>query len=197
MGVRQVSILIIDTETTGPIPSKARLVQVAAYHMDNDFTHLESLNEIVYPQGFEIPDEAARIHGITTAEARRRGSPLRAVLDRLLVLANSAVSDLHQGWLVAHNLSYDYEVLGQELARCGLSFGPLAELLPMCTMKAMTQRCALPGKWGKFKWPRLGEAFAHCGLELLPEHAAHTAMGDVLACRDIYIHGCRSEWWTP
>lgn len=189
------SILVVDCETTGRDPRTARLVSLAAYHMDSDFRFLEQLDEVIFPQGFDIPPEASAIHGITTAEARRRGSPLRASLDRLLALASSAVSDLYDGWLVAHNLRYDYEVLGGELARCGLGYGPLAELLPHCTMHTMTQRCALPSRFkGKYKWPSLAEAYSYCFNESSP-NGAHTAMGDVLTCRDIYIHGCREGWW--
>lgn len=191
------SILVIDCETTSVQPNTARLVQIAAYHMDTDFTHLGSLNAIIYPEGFEIPAEAAAIHGIDTDTSRQRGSPLSDVLDRLLALSVSAASGSTTGRLVAHNLNYDYTVLGNELRHCGLAAYALSELLPFCTMHALTDRCRLLGRYGKYKWPRLGEAYQYCYNRPPPDtYTAHTAMGDVLACRDIYIHGCREGWWS-
>jgi DNA polymerase-3 subunit epsilon len=52
----------------------------------------------------------------------------------------------------------------------------------------------LPGRYpGKYKWPNLAEAHRFClGRDF---DDAHSAMGDVLACRDIYIHGRTEGWW--
>lgn len=195
------TLLIVDCETTGKDPKSARLVQLAALHMESQppWTFLRQVNCIVYPDGFTVPVEASAIHGISDERARREGRPLRAVLDDLTSLSVDAASDLYQGWLVAHNLTYDHTVLCQELDRCGLSPFALSALLPLCTMKSMTQRCNLRGKYpGKPKWPTLHEAYIHCYGQPPDESAlgaAHSAMGDVLACRDIYIHGWKQEWW--
>lgn len=74
------SILFFDTETTGIIPKGVNdpCRQTAAYpHVvqlswkigdkEGDF--------IIRPEGFTIPDEAAKVHGITTEKALAEGIP--------------------------------------------------------------------------------------------------------------------------
>jgi DNA polymerase III epsilon subunit-like protein len=197
-----VTVLIIDCETTGVNPKEARLVQLAAYHMaaEPPWTFLRQVNAIVRPEGFDIPAGASEIHGISTERARREGRHLGEVLDELLSLALDASADPGRaGWLVAHNLTYDATIINCELDRAGLSIFALAELLPFCTMRSLETRCKLPGRWpGKFKWPTLHEAYRHCfgaSPDVEKLGAAHSAMGDVLACRDIYIHGFEQGWW--
>jgi DNA polymerase-3 subunit epsilon len=199
--VADVSILIIDTETTGVNPREARIVQLAAYHMGDGpaWPFLGQLNEIIRPQGFMIPEEATAIHGIDQDTALRKGRPLASVLDQLHALAVEAFSDNLDPWLVAHNLNYDFAVLCHEFERIGASSYALTRLFPMCTMQAMTRRCNLPGKYpGKPKWPKLQEAYTFCfpeGYTSTDIAQAHTAMGDVLKCRDIYKHGWEQGWW--
>lgn len=78
-----------DTETTGvPRDYKApasntrnwpRLVQLGWIVTDEEGNVLSQGNEIVKPEGFVIPADAARVHGITTERAQREGKPLREV----------------------------------------------------------------------------------------------------------------------
>lgn len=68
--------LFFDTETTG-LPKRwnapvtdlenwPRLVQLAWIMYDDRGNMLESRDVIVKPEGFTIPPEASRVHGITT-----------------------------------------------------------------------------------------------------------------------------------
>ena len=193
------TIIIFDVETTGRDPRQARLVQIAALHLADDFTTLGSLNEIVIPQGFDIPPETTAIHGIDTETARRKGIPLHEALDRFIGLLEAADARMLAGRLVAHNFQYDHTVCLYEFERAGRQLEILGQLQPFCTMKSMTERCGLPGRYGKPKWPTLNEAYIHCFNQLPDEdergHAAHSAMGDVLSCRDIFVHGVEQGWW--
>ena len=82
--------LFFDTETTGiPANHKApasdlknwpRLVQIAWLLSEEDGNEVSSAEYIVKPDGFVIPMEAAKIHGITTELAQRSGADLLAVL---------------------------------------------------------------------------------------------------------------------
>ena len=87
--------LFFDTETTGlprdyraPVSNSRnwpRLVQLAWLVTDDQGTEYKSLEYIIKPEGFAIPREASRIHGITTELARQRGADLGAVLAEISV----------------------------------------------------------------------------------------------------------------
>src|SRR5665648_554880 len=72
------SYLIFDTETTGlPTDWKSpisdldnwpRLVQIAWTHCDTAGNILSESDYIVKPQGFIIPDDATKIHGISSVK---------------------------------------------------------------------------------------------------------------------------------
>lgn len=74
--------LFYDTETTGlPLfndpsedPRQPHLVQLAASLIDLDKREtIASMNVIVEPRGWVIPDDVAKIHGITTEHAAAFG----------------------------------------------------------------------------------------------------------------------------
>jgi len=136
---------------------------------------------IVRPDGFEIPPDSTRIHGITHAYARRVGRDLVEVLDEFLEAAYAPETTL-----VAHNFDYDRGVVGSELVR---TRKPLAFLdLPgICTMKETTELCALPrpGGGSGHKWPTLGELHSYCfGYAY---DGAHDAANDINACAKAYF----------
>lgn len=186
-------ILIFDFETTGIKPETARAVQLAAILLADDFEERDRMNVLVQ-QDAPIPAEASAIHSITTERANDEGVPLAAALGEFCSLVDLASETPHEGWIVAHNLAYDYKLYCYELARSGVRREKSGLLLPFCTMRALTDRMRLPSKYpGSFKWPRLEEAFRFCFNRGFA--GAHDAMADVEATRDIYIHGCREGWW--
>ena len=83
--------LIFDTETTGLPHNKTapvedldnwpRLVQIAWQLHDNEGKLRSSGNHIVKPDGFTIPFNAEKIHGISTQHALDVGEDLSTVLD--------------------------------------------------------------------------------------------------------------------
>ena len=181
------SLLFFDTETTGvPRNYKApasdlnnwpRLVQIAWLLANDDGTEIESAEYIVKPDGFTIPADAARIHGITTEVALREGAEIRVVLEGIL----SSLSKVSQ--LVAHNIDFDEKILGAELLRAGLP-NVVETKLRLCTMRSSTDFCRLPGAYG-FKWPKLDEL--HRKLFNKPLAGAHRALVDVRACARCYF----------
>jgi len=92
--------LIFDTETTGlPRDKNApitdfdnwpRAVQLAWQLLDNNGLLLESGNRIIRPEGFTIPFNASRVHGITTELALRDGHKLEEVLADFQQVLNKA-----------------------------------------------------------------------------------------------------------
>ncbi len=182
-------LLFFDTETTGvprnyrapitDLDNWPRLVQLGWQLTEDDGRLVQSDDSLVVPEGFTIPEEAVRVHGITTERARREGFPLPAVLE---VFAEAAArADL----IVAHNFSFDEKILGAEFLRTGLSSPLSPSGAPhLCTMEASTEYCALPGRYG-FKWPTLDEL--HRKLFGRGFDGAHSAQADVTACRECYF----------
>ncbi len=175
-------ILFFDTETTGlPRSHKApasdlgnwpRVVQIAWLLTDASGTEVASAEHIVKPDGFVIPADSARIHGITTERALREGVALTGVLEEV------ATAMRRSSLMVAHNMPFDEKVLGAEFLRAG--YPNLVEpMTRICTMQASTEFCRLPGAYG-YKWPTLQQL--HSRLFEAPFEGAHRALVDVRAC---------------
>ncbi len=177
--------LFFDCETTGlprtrffnpeDVDGWPRLVQIAWAHYDLRGYPEDVRSHIVRPDGFMIPADATKIHGISQARAEREGRDLGQVLDEFLEAAGAATI------LVAHNFDYDRHVVAGELVRTRKPLGFL-ELSGICTMKETTELCALPRPGGGFghKWPTLEELHRYCfGFSY---EGAHDAAADIGAC---------------
>lgn len=140
------------------------------------------------PRGFEIPAEAARVHGITTARANRWGVPLRIAVDAVVALA------LRADVVVAHNATFDLNIMDIAASRLADST-PLSTALAathvVCTMHAMapimdlppTPRMQAAGRPGP-KMPSLAEAYRYVTRQDLA--GAHDALADATACMTIH-----------
>ena len=105
-----------DLETTSADAETARIVTAAVIwrgiHDDGDAAWL------VNP-GIEIPEEATRVHGITTVEAREHGQDAESAIREICQRLEMAMA---QGWpLVIYNAPYDLTVLDRETRRHGLT----------------------------------------------------------------------------
>lgn len=175
--------LFFDTETTGlpnnynaPIENLnnwPRLVQLAWVVYDNNAEQKTGMNYIIKPEGFVIPEQASRVHGITTERAIKEGQPLIKVLEEFArVVGDSKL-------LIAHNMSFDEKIIGAEFLRKNINHD-LFDTVRFCTMKESTDFCQLPGNFGDYKWPRLAEL--HAKLFGKSFEGAHDALADVNAC---------------
>lgn len=182
--------LFFDCETTGlidfkaPISATPRIVQLAALITDSEGVEYGSLNHLIKPDNWTIPDEAAKIHGITTDIALEKGVAICEVMGVFKQLVT--LCDV----IIAHNIAYDIRIVQGEMHRLSAEL-PERELV--CTMLAMTKVCKIPhAKWkNRIKWPKLVEAYKHCfGKEF---DKAHDALADVKACRDIYFHSINPQ----
>lgn len=151
--------LFFDSETTGlPRNWKApvsdlnnwpRLVQLAWLHYDKDGNKLSGNNYIIKPNGFTIPLDASRIHGISTEKAMREGIALQDALTDFQILISKS------NYLVAHNISFDEKIVGAEFLRNKMT-NSVAAMNKICTMEKSTNYCKIDGPYG-FKWPKLSE----------------------------------------
>jgi len=181
--------LIFDTETTG-IPRRGappsdtaswpRVVQIAWLVLDESGREVRSRCHIVRPQGFEIPADAVRVHGITTERALREGVDLRHALLAFGEELSAATT------IVAHNAEFDAGTLDAEYHRLGWKKGPLGARPILCTMRAATNLCRIPGgRHGAYKWPRLEELHAFLFGQAPP--VTHDALADARACARCYL----------
>ena len=154
--------LIFDSETTGlpkrwnaPITATdnwPRCIQIAWQLHDAMGRCLEHQDYLIRPDGFNIPYDAEKIHGISTDLASEQGLALAEVLE----LFNTALSKA--SFVVGQNVGFDLNIMGCEFHRLQLST-PLNQLplLDTCTEKTALM-CQIPGgRGGKFKLPTLTE----------------------------------------
>ena len=175
--------LFFDTETNGlpnnwsaPVTALSnwpRLVQIAWVLFDNKGNEIDSNQHIIKPEGFTIPQQAVKVHGITTEKANKEGID---ILHSLETFNDQIAKATH---LVAHNINFDEMIVGAEFLRAGHE-NPIPHKKRLCTMKnkRIINFCALPGKYG-FKWPSLSEL--HIKLFGIDFEGAHDAAADINA----------------
>ena len=189
-------VLVFDTDTAGipndrlpdDHPAQPPLVQLGAILVDEDNgAEWATLEVIVKPNGWVIPDSAAKVHGITTAVAELVGIPLSCVVPLYVHLRNRASK------IVCHNPKFDLTIMRQAIARNGKPVTlPGPELVectgelsaPILKMPA-TDRMREYGRSGQFKTPKLVEAYAHLFGENYD--GAHSALADARACARVYF----------
>jgi DNA polymerase III epsilon subunit-like protein len=176
------NVLFFDTETTG-LPKKwnshftnvdnwPRLIQLAFLVCGEFGDVLYKGSVIIKPEGFKIPIESAKIHGITNRYAIDNGYPLKNLLRDFKGLIDNV--DL----VVGHNLIFDLNILGSEYIRNGMGFNFPKNTL--CTMERSTQFCKLPGAYG-YKYPKLNELYFKLFNEKIIEDNEHNAYYDIRA----------------
>ncbi|GAB4398597.1 MAG: DNA polymerase III subunit alpha [Microscillaceae bacterium] len=176
--------LIFDTETTGfpknfeapytDLDNWPRMVQIAWQLHDGRGQLLQAENHIIFPEGYTIPYNAEKVHGISTQIAQEEGKPLAEVLTWLARdVARAEV-------LIGHNVQFDLNVTGAEFLRAKV-FSQLWDKQSYDTKsEATAELCQLPGgKGGKFKWPTLTELHQKLFGEGFDD--AHDAAYDVSA----------------
>ena len=148
-----------------------RLVQLSWITTDEECHVLSQNDFIIYPDGFTIPEDAVRLHGITTEIAKEKGKPLKEVIDKFMEDFNAAKT------IVGHNIAFDKKIIGAELIRLGQK-DIMDSKKSLCTMEASTDYCRIPGTHG-YKWPKLQEL--HKKLFGYEFEDAHNSISDVTA----------------
>ena len=226
--------LIFDTETTGlPKSYKApmtdidnwpRCIQIAWQLHDDMGRVVEHDNFMVQPDGFNIPYDSEKIHGISTELAQKQGIPFLESLERF----NSILSKTK--FLVGQNVTFDVNIMGAEFIRAGiqpnfkafefdsfnleeydfiakqpanrvLAIDDLKDIdknslsiLDTCT-EATASMCQIAGgRGGKFKLPTLTEL--HHYLFGVGFGDAHNATADVEATTRCFFELLRRERFT-
>lgn len=183
--------LIFDTETTG-LPPKG-----ADYKTDfESFPHIVQLawyfngeyhDYIIKPEGWTIPEEASRIHGITTEIALEKGQLLSEVLEMF-------IDDCYEAEkLIGHNIYFDTSTIKANI-RCEFGlFDPIISASDNALDKSkridtMMKTIKLVGakQEGKNtpKFPSLEDLYMKLFGVIF--EGAHNALGDVKATKRCY-----------
>jgi len=191
--------LIFDTETTG-LPKRwnlpytdtdnwPRCIQIAWQLHDDMGNCIEHQDYLIKPDGFNIPYDAEKIHGISTELAQEQGVDLREMLEKF----NLALSKAK--FVVGQNVGFDNNIIGCEFHRLGIE-NKLQEtpVLDTCTEKTATLCQIKGGRGGKFKLPTLTELHEHLFGSGFGD--AHNATADVEATTRCFFELVRKHNYT-
>ena len=191
--------LIFDTETTGlpkswnaPITNTdnwPRCVQIAWQLHDKMGSVVAHNDFLIKPDGYNIPYDAERIHGISTELAEEQGIALAEGLK----LFQEALQKTT--FIVGQNLNFDLNIMGCEFHRLGIENNLTSlPILDTCTEKTAFM-CKIPGgRGGKFKLPTLTELHQH--LFGVGFGEAHNATADVEATTRCFLELIRLGEFT-
>ncbi|MEF9519875.1 DUF3820 family protein [Chlamydia crocodili] len=157
------ALIFYDTETTGTQIDKDRIIEIAAY---NNATK-ESFVTYVNPE-IPIPEEASKIHGITTSTVTSAPKFPEAYKQFCDFCGNEAV-------LVAHNNdSFDFPLLEKECRRHSL------EPLSLRTIDSL--------KWAQKYRPDLPKHNLQYLRQVygFAENQAHRALDDVITLHNVF-----------
>jgi len=188
--------IIFDTETTGLIPKGMNwetnymqfpyLVQLAWKRSDSDRVR----DFIIKPDGYEIPEESTKIHGITTEYALDHGVSLSYTFNEFF----RDVFDCEK--IIGHNIFFDTSIIKSNILRL-LHNDHLTSVLvinKVCKLLSKEKRIDTMMKTIKFcnikqpetkrlKFPSLVELYKKLFNE---SFNAHNAKDDVLATERCY-----------
>lgn len=155
---------IVDIETTGGMPNRDRITEIAMVKIKNGVI-TDRYESLVYPER-SIPTEITRITGITNAMVENA--------PRFYEIAKNIVEFTEDAVFVAHNVRFDYNFIREEFKSLGYTFSKKV----LCTVKL--SRKVFPG----LRSYSLGNLIQHFGISVANRHRA---MDDVLATADIFL----------
>jgi|SRR5579862_4253946 len=189
--------LFFDVESTGlprwndpsDDPRQPHIVEIAAILRNREGSIRKPLHAIIKPEGWVIPEEMTKIHGISQERALTEGRPAGEVFREFYALWREA------DFRVAHNQSFDQRMIRIALIRHigraeadtwnGGSAKCTADLSEGLCQLPPTQRMIEAGRGHQYKRPKLEEAYRIIvGKDL---SNAHNALADVEACCEIYL----------
>jgi DNA polymerase-3 subunit epsilon len=101
--------IVLDTETTGLDPGQGhRIIEICCLELENHVPTDRVFHQLIHPER-DIPEEAARVHGITIDKLE--GAPFFAAI------ADEFLAFIGDSPLVIHNAEFDLKFLNAELGR--------------------------------------------------------------------------------
>lgn len=182
------NILFIDFETSGfpnkklPAnhPDQAWIVE-AAMILTQDKKILTQQYVQINANGRSIHPGAQKVHGISTDHVDRYGFSEDLFCHMMInILRNTEL-------IIGHNIKFEIDMLKLLFIRNDMDklSESLSEIPTFCTMKETTALCKLPGRYGKYKWPKLTELYQFLFHRDFPD--AHNALADTEATKECYF----------
>ncbi len=165
--------LFVDVETTG-LPErswedgdedpkwtnfkafeKCRMVQISMIICTQNFKNRKQKSYIIKPDGFSIPQESVKFHGITTNRANEEGVPISVAMTRFRKYISKCST------FFAHRVTFDFNVIMSELhkIRDSETKAILQSKRLYCTVINTCDIVQLPGRYGDFNYPSLSDLF--------------------------------------
>lgn len=157
-----------DLETTGPDPKSDRIVTANVTYasvVDGELKMGSSVDWLLDP-GIEIPEGASAVHGVTTEQAREKGTDYAVGLRDIITTVNASTSE--GDVLVVYNASFDLTLLASEARRV---FPGEDLILPH---KLVVDPFVIDKAIDKYRKGKrtLTATATHYGVELLNAHSA-------------------------
>lgn len=103
-----------DLETTGLDVRTVRVVTASVGLLNRSGAVLSSINWLISP-GVEIPEAAARVHGVTNEMAEKSGQDPTSAISEIVAALNEIFEQ--QVPVVAFNAAYDFSIISAEAIR--------------------------------------------------------------------------------
>ncbi|WP_346293866.1 3'-5' exonuclease [Sphaerothrix gracilis] len=159
----QANFSVVDLETTGSRPEKARAIEVSVLQASLAEGIQDQQTHLINP-GVPIPEVITRVTGITQAMVDQAIAPEK--------VWPQYHTRLNTGILTAHNLAFDYRFLQAEYERLGQTFERSPDERLCTVLLSRLMLADLPSR----SLPRLVE---HFGFQV---DESHRAAADTLAC---------------
>lgn len=143
--------VFFDTETTGLAPGQ--IAQLSLIIEDNG--EVKGLNYFFDIDYISPSAEELCGRGIDFYREASGGKKFTDYKDELLEIFSNST-------LIAHNLKFDENFVSTEFWRQGIVFKPTDRF---DTMEYFKNICKLPGKYGKYKNPKLEELISHFSID--------------------------------
>lgn len=183
-------VIIVDAETTGfpdfRAPSDAEhqphIVQFCALKV-NKLTGeiVETIESVIKPDGWTIPEEAAGVHGVTTEIAMVVGKPEAEIISQFAEMRGDLTA-------VCHGSAFIGKVL-RTAAKRFLS-EQVAEIWKVdgleCTAALSKNIVCVPAAKSGFKNPTLPQAYEHFFKRELVD--PHSAVSGAYAVKEVYFN---------
>lgn len=176
--------VVFDTETTGLFnfklpaddPSQPRLASIAMIICGESGAEISAAKHYVKPEGWEMPEAAGAVNGLTTEFLAENGVPISEVLD---AYENHVRSGLI---VVAFNAQFDCKMMRSEFRRAGRE--DLFDITKnICVMRGL-QPYGADGLCIMRGFIKLSAACEYFKIENLN---AHDAMSDAQAARELLV----------
>jgi DNA polymerase-3 subunit epsilon len=165
-------LLALDLETSGLDPARDRVLAIGMVPVDGERVDLSGARRVVVRDGTG-PGEAVVVHGLTHDDLDD-GVPLAEALDDVTAALTGRA-------LLAHHARFDQTFLDAALSAAGR---PVLDAPVVCTLQLQRRLLTRTGQEVPPGALRLWRSRSRYGL---PPVRAHDALGDALACAELYL----------